>query len=303
MSLDRRTLLQLAAAVGAYSSLPAAAQSAGDGEAPPLRFGPAEPFSYAALKALAKEHAAKPYVAPARPNPDIVKQIDYDAHGKLRFKLDSALWGEGGSMFPVSFQHVGMYFPKTVRMHIIEKGVSKEILYDPRLFMGGPDHVARKLQPEPSAFAGFWVHEPRTSPTWKKAEPWATFLGASYFRAVGELGQVGLSARGVALGPGTSNPEEFPDFTSFWFEPAESLDAPMIVNALLEGPSLAGAYRFALRRTKGVVMDIEAALFIRKPVDRLGIAPLTSMYWFSETVKGHGVDWRPEAPGNASGGP
>ena len=295
MSLDRRTLLQLAAAVGAFSSLPpAAAQTAGDGEAPPLRFGPAEPFSYAALKALAREHAAKPYVPPPRPNPDIVKQIDYDAHGKLRFKLDSALWGEGGSVFPVSFQHVGMYFPKTVRMHIIEKGVSKEIIYDPRLFMGGPDHVARKLPPEPSAFAGFWVHEPRTAATWKKAEPWATFLGASYFRAVGELGQVGLSARGVALGPGTSNPEEFPDFTSFWFEPAETLDAPMIVNALMEGPSLSGAYRFALRRTKGVVMDIEAAIYIRKPVERLGVAPLTSMYWFSETVKGHGVDWRPE---------
>ena len=41
-------------------------------------------------------------------------------------------------------------------------------------------------------------------------------------------------------------------------------------------------------------MDIEAELFLRKDIDRLGLAPLTSMYWFSETVKPAAVDWRPE---------
>ena len=172
--------------------------------------------------------------------------------------------------------------------------MAREVLYTPDLFMGGPDHVAKKLGPQPSAFAGFWVHETARNPGWKKLEPWATFLGASYFRAVGELGQVGLSARGVALGPGTASPEEFPDFTEFWFEPAATENDPMLVYAMLDGPSLAGAYRFAIRRTKGVVMDIEAALYLRKPIERLGIAPLTSMFWYSETVKPTAVDWRPE---------
>ena len=187
-----------------------------------------------------------------------------------------------------------MYFPKTVRMNTVESGMAREVLYTPDLFMGGPDHVAKKLGPQPSAFAGFWVHETARNPGWKKLEPWATFLGASYFRAVGELGQVGLSARGVALGPGTASPEEFPDFTEFWFEPAATENDPMLVYAMLDGPSLAGAYRFAIRRTKGVVMDIEAALYLRKPIERLGIAPLTSMFWYSETVKPTAVDWRPE---------
>jgi glucans biosynthesis protein len=295
MSLDRRTFLQLAAALNAAAACGLTSAEAGAAESTPsLQFGKGEPFSYAALKAMAKERAAKDYVPPPRPNPEIVRQIDYDAHGKLKYKLESALWADGGSAFPISFQHVGMYFPKTVRMHMVEKGVSREVLYNPETFMGGPEHVARKLPPEPSAFAGFWVHETNKSPAWKKAEPWATFLGASYFRAVGELGQVGLSARGVAIAPGTANPEEFPDFTSFWFEPAATENDPMIVNALLEGPSLAGAYRFALKRTKGVLMEIEAALFMRKPVERLGIAPLTSMFWFSETKKLTAVDWRPE---------
>ena len=292
MSLDRRSFLQLTAAVNAATALGIGA--AGAQPAPGLAFGPPQPFSFEALKRLARDRATKPYEPPPRPNPEIVQKIDYDAHGKLRFRLDAALWGDGGSAFPVSFQHVGMFFPKTVRMFLIEKGAAREILYNPSLFMGGPDHVARKLPAEPSAFAGFWVHEARTDPDWKKQEPWATFLGASYFRAVGELGQVGLSARAVALGPGTSNPEEFPDFIDFWFEPAMTPDAPLVVNALLDGPSLTGAYRFAMTRTKGVVMEIDASLTLRKPVDRLGVAPLTSMFWYSETIKPTAVDWRPE---------
>jgi periplasmic glucans biosynthesis protein len=291
MSLDRRTFLQLALALQAAGvagiATPANAQVQ-------LTFGPAEPFSYGGLKERARQMAGRPYEAPPRPNPEIVQKIDYDAHGKLKFQQDAALWGRGGGAFPITFQHVGMFFPKTVRMHALESGQAREIVYNPKLFRAGPDHVAARLPPEPSAFAGFWVQESNQGADWTLKEPWATFLGASYFRAVGELGQVGLSARGIALGPGTASPEEFPDFTQFWFEPAASAADPLTIYALLDGPSIVGAYRFDLRRTKGVVMDIEAAVFMRKAIDRLGIAPLTSMFWFSETVKQTAVDWRPE---------
>ena len=121
-----------------------------------------------------------------------------------------------------------------------------------------------------------------------------TFLGASYFRAKGELGQVGLSARGIALTPGGNAIEEFPDFVAFWFLPAPSAARSVTVYALLDGPSVTGAYRFTMERTKGVVMEIENTLFFRQPVERLGLAPLTSMYWYSETAKQAAIDWRPE---------
>jgi len=49
-----------------------------------------------------------------------------------------------------------------------------------------------------------------------------------------------------------------------------------------------------MTRSKAVLMDIDARIFTRKDVTRLGLAPLTSMYWFSETVKLTAVDWRPE---------
>src|SRR3546814_20505488 len=49
-----------------------------------------------------------------------------------------------------------------------------------------------------------------------------------------------------------------------------------------------------MQRASGVVRDIDCSLFLRRDVARLGIAPATSMFWFSETLKQTAVDWRPE---------
>ena len=291
--IDRRSFLKIAIAAQAFAALPARA-------APGLRLGEANPFSYDWLKAHAESLAASPYSPPPRPDPNIVSNIDYDAHGRLHYKAEYALHGDGDpSAFPITFMHVGQYFPKTVRMYSVETGSSgdlaREILYEPGYFSIPSDSVAARLPASPSPIAGFWLREPKHgTEDWRKAEPWVTFLGASYFRAKGELGQVGISARGIALSPGGAAPEEFPDFVSFWFMPTPPAAKAVTVYALLDGPSVTGAYRFIMQRTKGVVMDIEKNLFFRKPAERLGLAPLTSMYWYSETVKAAGVDWRPE---------
>ena len=293
--LDRRNFLKLALAAQAFAAFPANA-------APPsLRFGEPQPFSSEWLKAHAQALAAAPYSPPPRPDPGIVASIDYDAHGKLKYKNDFALYGDGHpSAFPITFMHVGQYFPKTVRMYAVEpssdgSSSAREILYDPDYFSIPADSVAAKLPPNPSRFAGFWLREPKAgTEDWHVAEPWVTFLGASYFRAKGELGQVGLSARGIALTPGGNAIEEFPDFVAFWFLPAPQAARVVTVYALLDGPSVTGAYKFVMERTKGVLMEIENTLFFRQPVERLGLAPLTSMYWYSETLKQPGIDWRPE---------
>ncbi|HAI49855.1 MAG TPA: glucan biosynthesis protein D, partial [Enterobacteriaceae bacterium] len=56
-----------------------------------------------------------------------------------------------------------------------------------------------------------------------------SFLGASYFRAVDETYQYGLSARGLAVDTFTDTPEEFPDFTAFWFETPKADDTTFVV--------------------------------------------------------------------------
>ena len=41
-------------------------------------------------------------------------------------------------------------------------------------------------------------------------------------------------------------------------------------------------------------MDIENHLFLRQDIERLGIAPLTSMFWYAEYGREKIADWRPE---------
>jgi glucans biosynthesis protein len=69
----------------------------------------------------------------------------------------------------------------------------------------------------------------------------------------------------------------------------------VIVYAFLDSPSVTGAYRFIIERVSGdVIMDVDAALYPRKPIERLGVAPLTSMYQVGENSRRVAWDWRPE---------
>ncbi len=290
-SLSRRAFVRAAAWAAAASPLwswleQAAAKEGG------LRFGAPQPFSFDALIERARASAAQPYRPPYRPAPELVQKIDYDAHGKIRFKVDRALSADGPGAYPISFFHLGMLFPKAIKMHELRAGQAREILYSPDYFDMPANSIAKKL-PKDSGFAGFRLLESRRRADWK-TQDWSAFLGASYFRAIGSLNQYGLSARGVALNTTAPGGEEFPDFTEFYLESPEKEQDPVMVYAMLEGPSVSGAYKIACRRTAGVLMDVECALFMRADVAQLGISPLTSMFWFSEYEKQFRIDWRPE---------
>ena len=280
----------------AVSALPLLGASARSRAAPALQFGPAQPFSFDRLKQRAHALAATAYVPPSIPAPDITAKIDYSTHGQIRFRTDTALAADGPGRFPVTFFHLGRYFQKAVKIHAVDRGDAREIIYRSDYFDMPADSIAREL-PEGAGFAGFRLQESRRGKLDWHQNDWVAFLGASYFRAIGELNQYGLSARGLAVNVANPDPpqsEEFPDFTEFWIEePAGSADT-VLVYALLDGPSVAGAYRFSMRRDRMVVMDVDAAIYLRRDIARLGVAPLTSMYWFSESTKATAIDWRPE---------
>jgi len=289
--LNRRQFLQTATATAAlaaqgFSSRAMAQQG--------LKMGAPAPFTFESLKKQAESMARLAYAAPPSPSPEILYQIDYDAHGKIRFKTDLALWANGPSEFPVTFFHMGRFFQKPVRMHVVENGQAREIVYDTDYFDMPADSPARRL-PDNTGFAGFRFQEARNGKLdWKKND-WVAFLGASYFRAIGELYQYGLSARGLAVDVAVHDrPEEFPDFTHIYFETPQAGSDTVTVYALLDGPSVTGAYRFVMKRAAAVTMDLDCALHLRKDIARLGLAPLTSMYWYSEKAKTTAIDWRPE---------
>ncbi len=311
LSIDRRQALALgAAAVAAATSPDALARVLG------LELGPPQAFSWEGLISRAKALAARPYAPPPPIAPDILERIDYDAHGKIRFRPELALFSAeqrpdpakaaeiGKGKFAATFFHLGRYFKKPQRIHVLEGAQAREIIYREDYFDMPKDSVAHKL-PKGVGFAGFRFQEANTgggaAPTvgWKgkplpwQSNDWVAFLGASYFRAIGDEFQYGLSARGIMVDAAVSGKaEEFPDFTHVWLDRGSG--DTVIAYCLLDGPSLAGAYRFAMTRGRGVVMDIDKRLFIRRDIERLGIAPLTSMFWYSETIKPTAVDWRPE---------
>lgn len=285
--ISRRHLLQIAAAAQLTPFIPVA-----EATAPGPVLGKAEPFSFDTLKARVADLATRPYVPPPMPNPDILKQMDYDVAKNLIFDKTHALYPEGP--YPVTFLAVGQIFLKTVRMHVIEGDQAREILYRPNYFHHDPKDLIGKLPNEPSPLAGLEFRQAANRPDLADHEGWARFIGASYFRGVGQANQFGLSARGLAQNTGVANPEEFPDFTQFWIEEGRKESDPVLLYALLDGPSVVGAYRFIMHRGAAVTMEISCDLHLRKSIDRLGIAPFTSMFWYSETLKPLAEDWRPE---------
>src|SRR5690606_22738729 len=94
-------------------------------------------------------------------------------------------------------------------------------------------------------------------------------------------GQVyGLSARGLAINAGGE--EEFPAFREFWVDVRKGDNSRVTIYALLDSPSISGAYQFNVYPAKQTVVDVEATLFPRKVIDKIGVAPLTSMFFIGE---------------------
>jgi periplasmic glucans biosynthesis protein len=286
--LRRRELLK-SAVVLAAGQLSGAKVLRAATPAPVTGSGQPKAFDYAWLKGQARYLASVPYVPAKDAVPGAMTKLGYDQYNSLRFRAERSLWADAGTAFRLSFFHVGRGFAPR-RMYEIVEGQAREILYDTSLFEFDKAGIDPSVMHEHVGFAGFRV---QFVTNWKADV--AAFLGAAYFRAVGgDTRQYGLSARALAVDTAFPRPEEFPDFTAFWFErPAKGAGA-MIMYALMDSPSIAGALRFQIAPGGSTIMDIDSALYPRKLIERLGIAPLTSMFFYGENDRRGVNDWRPE---------
>jgi len=276
-AVDRRTFV---AAILPFS----ASVSASFASKPPaLEFGPPKAFDFNWLKHHAENLAQDNYTPPH--SFDIAQKIDFAAAQKIRFRKEFGLWNDTAGHTPLRFFHLNQYVTQPVTINVIKDRWAREVFYSPNYFDYGNSGLDKILPPH-LGFAGFRVMDP-TAET-----DWLAFQGASYFRSAGAENQYGLSARGIAINTALATAEEFPRFSDFWI--AEPADGTVVIYALLQGPSVTGAYKFQVKRSGGVVMDVHADLFVRADITRFGIAPLTSMYWYGENERAHADDWRPE---------
>jgi len=257
---------------------PAAAQPA-----PPQE----QPFNADTVRNIARDLATKPYRAADEELPGPLARIDYDHYRMIRFDPQKAIWRGDNLPFQMHLFHRGFIYRTRVDIHEVADGRARRLAYDPNLFSFGENE-----RPQGDiGYAGFRLHHPINRPDYY--DEVSAFLGASYFRAVGKGLGYGLSARGLAIKTAEPSGEEFPVFKAFWIErPRPGVNA-ILIHALLDSPSCAGAYRFAIRPGEDTVFDVQLQLFPREEIMAAGIGPLTSMYFFGPENRGGADDYRP----------
>lgn len=251
----------------------------------------AQAFGFDDVSEIARGQAAKPWVKPAFVLPRALKDLNYDQARDIRFNPARSLWRDYGLSYDVQFFHLGHFFDQPVKISEIVGQEVREVAFDPADFDYGKNRIDR-AQLRRLGFAGFRLHYTLNTPKYK--DELAVFLGASYFRALGQGQRYGLSARGLAIDTAEAAGEEFPRFEQFWLVRPKRNAREVVIYALLDSPRMAGAYQFTIRPGAETITEVRAALHPRAVVGKLGIAPLTSMFLFGENQRAATEDFRPE---------
>ena len=246
-------------------------------------------FSFETVKQQAADLAAAAYKAPAEALPKGAENLDYDQFRQIRFKRDRTIWRGEGLGFELQVLPTGWLYKVPVEINLVEDGQARALEADTGYFDLGA--LSGKLAPDVRmGFSGFRLMAPMNRPD--VFDEVIVFQGASYFRALSRGQSYGLSARGLALNIGEPSGEEFPFFRRFWIEKPKPEARTTVVYALLDSPSVTGAYKITVTPGAPTRTDIEMTLYPRKEIANVGIAPLTSMYLFDSLNRTRVSDFR-----------
>lgn len=282
--LSRRRVLELAAGLSGIGLLPA---RAADAAPPGMSLGPARPFDAETVVAQARVLSAAPYTPPP-PVSDAWRDISYDAFRGIWFDGRRALYSETDGAVRAEFFVAGLFSPHKIALNAVQAGEARPILFRLDDFDTTVEFPA--LPADGTGFSGFrLLGELEVE---GRFQEYAVFQGATYFRAIARGQTYGLSARGLAVDTAGPNGEEFPIFREFWIEAAPRGAPSVTVHALLDSPSVAGAYTFRITKGETTVMDVTSRLFPRVDLAGAGIATGTSMFLFSDINRTRFDDFR-----------
>jgi glucans biosynthesis protein len=261
-------------------------------------------LGYVAQRAL--ERAKTPFRSPRADLPKVLQQdnLDYDKYREIRFRRDKALWSADNLPFRIEFFHPGYLYQEPVHMNEFTLLHTQPIRFVQDFFDYGKLDIASQI-PAKTGYAGFRVLYPLNKSG--QMDELGAFLGASYFRLLAKNLHYGESARGLALDCGEGDrPEEFPIFTDWWLGKPGRGDTELRLYALLDSVSCTGAYEFLIHPGDTTTVSIRVVLYFRepkdiaaankdqKPVKTIGMAPLTSMFWFGKDTERKFDDYRTE---------
>ncbi|HZL44414.1 MAG TPA: glucan biosynthesis protein G [Verrucomicrobiae bacterium] len=261
-------------------------------------------LDYIAKKA--EQRAQKPFHSPRGDLPDVLRQdkLDYDKYREIEFRHEKALWSSDNLPFRAEFFHPGYLYQEPVHINEFTLTAVQPVRFVQDFFNYRSLTIQKQI-PANTGYAGFrLLCELNEKGKWDEL---GAFLGASYFRLLGKGQTYGQSARGLALDCGENDrDEEFPLFTDWWLGKPSRDDDRIKLYAILDSVSCAGAYRFTIVPGDTTIADVEAVLYFRdadkvhavnkdrKPIRTVGLAPLTSMFWFGKNAERRFDDYRPE---------
>jgi glucans biosynthesis protein len=255
---------------------------------------PTEPFDREILLARAAELAARPHALPPRPEGEGQARLTYDQYRSIRFDPDAAIWRGEDRNFVIDLLYPGFIYDVPVNINLITAGTARRVLFKNDLFTNGRSTYGPEA-PAPGAgeytgYSGFRVRAPLNAADY--FDEFLVFQGATYFRAVAKGQVYGLSARGLAVRTARPEGEEFPHFTDFWIERPPEQAERLVIHALLQSPSVVGAYTFTAQPGDETIVDVDVALFPRVELRAFGVAPLTSMFLFDSSNRARFDDYR-----------
>lgn len=280
--VGRREVLAGLAGLAALGFPPAWAE-----RAPGMSLGPPVAFDPGLVVARAHALAAARY-APPPPVSQAWLDLSYDAFRGIWFDTRHRLFRGTPSAVQAEFFVAGLFFEHKIGLNSVADGQSRQILFDLRHFATTDRFPA--LPKDGTGFAGFRLLGEVEAPG--RFQEYTVFQGASYFRAIGRGQAYGISARGLALNTAGRGGEEFPVFREFWIEAAAPGAPTATVHALLDSPSVAGAYTFRITQGDTTVIEVAAQLFPRVDLTAAGLAPGTSMFLFSDINRPRFDDFR-----------
>ena len=269
---ERREFLRLAVGGALAASLPAGGSKPAAAE--PL--GEPSPFAADTVVKMAVALASKPFKEPeAAPLPSVFTGLTFDQYTAIRLTPSAAIWRDQKLGFSLEPLHRGFVYTTPIGISIVENGMARKVVYDRADF----DFGALKVPPALGdlGFSGLRVLKSSD----QGFEDVAIFQGATFYRARAHAQPFGLTARGLAIRTGDDPGEEFPLFREFWIEKPNPAVNTLTMHALMDSPSVTGAFRFTLRPAETTIIDTEMTLIARAAVDKLGFGAMAAAFLFS----------------------
>ncbi|MGP9766019.1 glucan biosynthesis protein [Halomonas sp. AOP13-D3-9] len=240
----------------------------------------------------AQQLAEEAYQAPEETLPQVLRDLNYDTYRQIRFNPEHAYWKDE-SPFSLQLFHSGFLFQTPITLNVIDNDTVAPLPFSAQDYTYDGNAATLKEQDlTGSGHAGFRLHYPLNSNEYD--DEFGVFLGASYFRIVGQGQAYGLSTRGLAIDTASPEGEEFPAFREFWLYKPDADAKQIELLALMDSPSVSGAYRFIIQPGENTQVEVEAELFAREDIAKLGVAPLTSMFTYGEASRERPDDFRPQ---------